>query len=212
MYRPAAFAEDRPDVLAGLIDRIGFAHLVTAAGGLAATPLPLLRVPAPDGPGRLVGHVARANPQWRDLPDGAEALAIFTGADGYISPSWYPSKAEHGKVVPTWNYVAVHAHGTVTVHDDPAWKLDLVTRLTDRHEADRAEPWAVSDAPADFVEQRLRAIVGVELRIDRLEGKRKLSQNRPADDVAGVLAGLDADGDPQGTAVAAEMRTAAADG
>ena len=128
-------------------------------------------------------------------------MAIFAGPDAYISPSWYATKRETGKVVPTWNYVAVHAYGELVVHDDPVWSADLVRRLTDHHEAARDEPWSVDDAPADFVRAQLRAIVGIELPITRLEGKRKLSQNRPAADVAGVIAGLAA-GSPTERAVA----------
>ncbi|TPG58465.1 FMN-binding negative transcriptional regulator [Roseomonas nepalensis] len=190
MYVPPAFREEDLAALHGMMRGAGLANLVTAtAEGLVATPLPLLLAPD-EGPfGTLYGHLARANPQWRQPPLG-DAMAIFMGPDAYVSPSWYPSKREHGKVVPTWNYIAVHAHGPVEFFDDADRLLDAVTRLTDRHEQPRAEPWAVSDAPAAFVQSQLRGIVGLRLPIARLEGKRKMSQNRSAEDRAGVAAGL----------------------
>jgi len=148
---------------------------------------------------RLVGHLARANAHWRRIVDGSPALAIVTGPDAYVSPSWYATKAEHGKVVPTWNYSVVHLRGRVRVHDDADWVRDLVTRLTDRHEQPRPEPWAVSDAPDDYVTRNLRPIVGVELEVEGVEAKAKLSQNRSDEDRAGVARGLQEDGlDPQG--------------
>ncbi|MBL0747673.1 FMN-binding negative transcriptional regulator [Nocardioides sp. G10] len=143
---------------------------------------------------RLVGHLARANGHWRRIVDGSPALAIVTGPDTYVSPSWYATKAEHGKVVPTWNYSVVHLRGSVDVHDDPAWVRALVTRLTDRHESARAEPWAVSDAPPDYIDKNVRPIVGVELVVSSVEAKAKLSQNRSDEDRAGVAHGLSADG------------------
>jgi transcriptional regulator len=206
MYVPKAFAEDRAGVIGAMIDRAAVAHLVTGTDdGLDATTVPLLWVGHLDGAsGSLVGHVARANPMWRTA-DGAEALAIFAGPDAYISPSWYPAKYEHGRVVPTWNYESVLVHGRLTVHDDDAWKLDLVRRLTDHHERDRPERWSVDDAPADFVAKQLRAIVGIELVIGRIEAKRKLSQNRDQADVDGAIAGLES-GSPSEHAVADLMR------
>lgn len=193
MYRKPVFSEERPEALAELVDHIAFAHLVTSGpDGLSATSLPLLLVAGDGGtPDRLVGHVARANPHWRHLGDGVPGLAVFAGPDGYVSPGAYPSKAADPRVVPTWNYVAVHAHGRVVARDEPAWKLDLVARLTERHERERDRPWSVTDAPEDFVERMVGAIVGVELVVDRLEGIRKLSQNRSAADVAGVIGALD---------------------
>ena len=143
---------------------------------------------------RLVGHLARANTHWRRIVDGSPALAIVTGPDAYVSPSWYATKAEHGKVVPTWNYSVVHLRGPVVVHDDAAWVRSLVTRLTDRHESPRDEPWAVSDAPDDYIDKNLRPIVGVELVVASVEAKAKLSQNRSDADRAGVASGLAADG------------------
>ena len=179
MYVPQAFAEDRADVIAGMIESTAIAHVVTRTDdGLDATTVPLLWVGhTDDAPGSLVGHVARANPMWRTA-DGATAVAIFAGPDAYISPSWYPAKQSTGRVVPTWNYESVLVHGRLTVHDDDAWKLDLVRRLTDHHERDRPQPWSVNNAPTDFIAKQLRAIVGIELVIDRIEAKHKLSQNR----------------------------------
>ncbi len=195
MYLPPAFREDRTEVLHDLIRQTGLATLVTRTDdGLIASHIPLLLDPDPAPYGTLVGHLARPNPQAR--PAIGPALVIFQGPDGYITPSYYATKRETGKVVPTWNYVAVHAYGDLTVFDDADQLLEVVTRLTDRHEADRARPWAVSDAPADFVQGMLKGIVGISLRIDRLEGKVKMSQNRPAADRQGVTEGLAADGRP----------------
>lgn len=193
MYVPPAFREDDPAALAAIIAAARLATLVTATpDGLVATPLPLFFDPAEGPMGTLYGHVARANPQWR-LPVSGEALALFAGPDAYVTPSWYAAKAEHGKVVPTWNYVAVHAYGPVEFFEDPDRLRAIVTRLTDLHEAGRARPWAVSDAPDGYIAAQLRGIVGVRLPIARIEGKRKLSQNRSAADRLGVAAGL-ADG------------------
>jgi transcriptional regulator len=193
MYAPVQFREVRLPVLHAAIREIGFASLVSHGDdGLQASHLPLLLTDN-GGLGVLEGHFARANPHWRAFGGGAAALAIFTAADAYISPGWYPSKRETGKVVPTWNYLAIHAEGAVETYDDPAALTDLVTRLTDLHEAGRAEPWAVTDAPADYVAALARAIVGFRLTITKLEGVRKFSQNRPAPDQAGVRAGLAAE-------------------
>ncbi|WP_144118584.1 FMN-binding negative transcriptional regulator [Catellatospora sichuanensis] len=194
MYTPAHFAADEAAVRE-LLTRHGAADLVTAtADGLAATTLPFVYDPDAGPHGALLGHLARNNDQWR-RPVLGEALAILRGPDAYVSPSWYAAKAEHGRVVPTWNYVVVHAYGELVVHDDPAWTGALVRRLTDKHEGRRPQPWSVDDAPAAFVTGQLRAIIGVELRISRLEAKWKLSQNRSAADVDGVVAGLHADGE-----------------
>ena len=173
MYRPAAFDVADRDELFDLIERAAFGHLVTMGqGGFDATGLPFL-VDRRAGPaGRLRGHVARANTQWRSI-DGVAALVLFPITDGYVSPSSYPSKAEHGKVVPTWNYEVVHVHGAVQIHDDPEWLREVVVDLTDRHEATRSvePPWAVTDAPGDFIDRQLRAIVGIEVQIESIEGK-----------------------------------------
>jgi transcriptional regulator len=191
MYVPAAFVEDRPEMVAAFLAAHPMAQLVTMTDeGLVATPLPMLYEPVFDGLGSLVGHVARANPQWSKASSEVEALAIFTGSNAYISPNWYPSKAEHGKVVPTWNYETVHIRGRFIVHDETEWKRALVTRLTEHHESRFERPWAVTDAPSDYVETMLKAIVGVELQITSIQAKRKLSQNRPEPDVVGTIAGL----------------------
>ena len=185
-----------PDDVRPFVEAVATAQLVTVGedGVPDATFLPVLW----EGD-RLVGHLARANRHWRRMVDGSPALAIVTGPDTYVSPSWYASKAEHGKVVPTWNYSVVHLRGAVVVHDDPEWVRSLVTRLTDRHEADRAERWRVTDAPSDYVDKNLRPIVGVEILVESVEAKAKLSQNRSDEDRAGVAAGLAADGiDPAG--------------
>jgi transcriptional regulator len=195
MYLPAHFAQTDLGALHRAIAEAGLATLVSGSeGALEVTHLPLL-LDAAHGPhGRLVGHVARANPHWR-APAGTPGLAIFLGPDAYVSPSWYATKAETGKVVPTWNYLAIHAHGTLRWFEGRDELLEVVTRLTGRHEAARPHPWAVGDAPPDYVDAQLRAIVGVELTITRLEGKWKASQNRSEADRRGVAEGLRRDGD-----------------
>lgn len=203
MYSPSHFEEDRRQVLHGLIAEQPLATLVTlGASGIAANHIPLLLDAAAGEFGTLRGHVARANPVWRDLVAGVESLAIFQGAHGYISPNWYPGKAEHGKAVPTWNYCVVHAYGSLRVIDDAAWVRQAVEDLTTRHEAGFAAPWAVSDAPADYIENMGKAIVGIELPISRLLGKWKVSQNQPAGNRQGVLSGLRAQGTPGAIALA----------
>ena len=190
MYRPAAFRQDDLTALHAQIESTGLA-LLTSNGpaGLQATHLPLL-LAAEDGEfGTLYGHFARANPHWQALA-GQEALAVFSGPDAYVHPGWYPGKAEHGRVVPTWNYIAVHAWGPVETFDEPARLLELLARLTARHEAGRPRPWSLDDAPAEYIERQLRAIVGFALPIRRLEGQWKLSQNRQDADRAGVREGL----------------------
>ena len=194
MYIPAHFTPD-DTTLGELLRHHGAADLVTlTAEGLVATMLPFVYVPEAGEHGALHGHLARNNTQWK-LPVQGEALAIVRGPDAYITPSWYASKAEHGRVVPTWNYLTAHVYGQLVVRDDPDWTENLVRRLTAKHEASRAHPWSVDDAPRAFIEGQLRAIVGVELLISRIEAKAKLSQNRPAADVAGVIAGLRERGD-----------------
>lgn len=192
MYTPPAFREDDPAELRAIMREARLATLVTAtAEGLVATPLPLFLDAGEGAFGTLYGHMARANPQWRLEPAG-EALAIFAGPDAYVTPTFYPSKREHGKVVPTWNYAAVHAYGPVEFFEDEARLRDAVTRLTDLYERPRAEPWAMTDAPERFIEAQLRGIVGVRLPIARIEGKRKMSQNRPQADRDGVASRLGA--------------------
>jgi transcriptional regulator len=190
MYVPPAFREEDRDGLHAMMREAQLATLVTAtAEGLVATPLPLM-LEAGEGPhGVLYGHVARANPQWRLSPMG-DAMAVFMGPDAYVTPNWYATKRETQKVVPTWNYVAVHAYGPVEFFEEADRLLDIVTRLTALHEGAQPRPWAVSDAPESFVRAQLRGIVGLRLPITRIEGKRKLSQNRSAEDRAGVIAGL----------------------
>ncbi len=189
MYIPPLFKEDRIAVLHDAIRTSGLATLVTVTkDGLIASHVPLLLDPAPAPYGTLLGHLARPNPQARGAI--GEALAIVQGPDAYITPSWYATKRETGKVVPTWNYVAIHAAGPIEFFHDADRLLDIVTRLTEKQEDERTAPWAVSDAPADFVQGMLKGIVGFAIPMTRLEGKWKMSQNRPAEDRAGVIAGL----------------------
>ena len=192
MYMPKHFVETRAEVLHGLMRDYPFATVVAnATDGLVANHLPFELVE-----GVLHGHVARGNELVR--MDGAEVLLVFRGPDGYISPNWYQTKHETGREVPTWNYAVVHVHGRLKVVDDAAWLRRLLDTLTDHHEADQPQPWKVGDAPEDHIEKSLKAIVGLEIAIERLEGKFKLSQNHPARNRAGVVAGLrerDDDGD-----------------
>jgi len=207
MYVPAAFTVDDPAEISAMLAAYPMAQLVTMTDdGLVATPLPLLYEPSYDGLGSLVGHVARANRQWAKASSAVEALAIFTGPNAYISPNWYPSKAEHGKVVPTWNYETVHVRGSFVAHDDPVWTRALVTRLTQRHESQFDAPWAVADAPPEYIDSMVKAIVGIEVVITSVQAKRKLSQNRPPADVDGTIAGLTAVGG-ESAAVADAMRS-----
>jgi transcriptional regulator len=191
MYLPPAFQRDDLSSLHAMMRGCPLATLVTQSGGqIVADPIPFLLDAASGNQGALRAHVARANPLWQAHPAGAEALVIFTGPDHYITPSWYATKRETGKAVPTWNYVAVHAHGRLRVHDDPVWLRRQLEELTAQHEAGRAPPWAVADAPADYVAAQMQAIVGIEIVITRLEGKFKVSQNRNLADRQGVVAGL----------------------
>lgn len=195
MYIPSQFAETRIDVLHGLIAAHPLGTLVTLTpDGLDANHTPFEIDPHPAPNGTLRGHFARANPVWRDARRDHEALVIFQGPDRYISPSWYETRRESGQVVPTWNYAVVHAHGPLRVIEDKTWLRVFVGHLTDRYEAGRGEPWKVEDAPADFIDKLLDAIVGVEIPITRLAGKWKVSQNRPAADRDGVVNGLNAEG------------------
>jgi transcriptional regulator len=207
MYNPNGFAiKDLHELQQQILDTRLAVVVTHDEQGLQASHLPLLFSPDQGPSGTLYGHFARANPQWKALQNGAEALVIFAGADAYVSPGFYPSKAEHGKVVPTWNYVAVHAYGTAEVFSDADRLLNLVSALTDRHEAGRDQPWKVADAPADYIDGMLKAIVGFALPIQRLEGKRKLSQNRSTADIAGVREGLAASPDTHDQALAHLMR------
>jgi len=199
MYLPHHFTESRPEVLGAFMRAHPFATLVSLGGdGLIGTHLPMLWDPAPAPFGTLTGHIARPNPQAKGAKGGVDALAIFHGPQAYISPNWYPSKREHGKVVPTWNYIAVHAYGPLKLVDDAEWLRRLVTRLTDLHESFSAVPWKVTDAPDDYVEKMLSAIIGIEIPVTRLLGKWKASQNRTNIDRERVVQGLkerDAAGD-----------------
>ena len=207
MYNPSGFAiKDLHELQQQIIDTRLALVVTHGEQGLQASHLPLLFNPEQGPNGTLYGHFARGNPQWNELQNGAEALVIFAGADAYVSPGFYPSKAEHGKVVPTWNYVAVHAYGTADVFTEADRLLNLVSALTDRHEASRQQPWKVTDAPANYIDGMLKAIVGFALPIQRLEGKRKLSQNRSAADIAGVREGLAASPDVHDQALAHLMR------
>ncbi|MBN7755601.1 FMN-binding negative transcriptional regulator [Nitratireductor aquimarinus] len=190
MYCPPAFRVEELASLHGLMRAARLANVVTfGANGLHASPLPLF-LDETEGPfGTLYGHFARANAQWKDAPL-SDALAIFMGPDAYVSPSWYASKKEHEKVVPTWNYSAVHARGPIEFFDDEARLRDVVERLTNLHEAERPEVWSISDAPAPFLRGQLRGIIGLRLPITGLEGKNKMSQNRSAADRAGVAEGM----------------------
>jgi len=212
MYLPAQFKEDRIPILHDLIRAHPFATLVTLdASGVVANHLPMELDPGAGPLGTLRGHVARGNPMWKAPRLDVESLAVFQGAQHYITPSYYATKAATGKVVPTWNYAAVHVYGTLRVIDDPAWLRAFVEQLTDRHEAAHAAAsgdaaWKVSDAPDAFIATMIGAIVGIELPIARIEGKWKVSQNRPAEDRAGVVAGLSRGDDRAQHAMAALVR------
>jgi transcriptional regulator len=209
LYQPGHGKFEVADAAALLADlcRVVPATLVTrGADGFRATILPMLFDADEGGEhGTLRGHVARGNPHWREIGPSELAIAMFDGPDAYVSPSWYAEKRRTRRVVPTWNYVTAQAQGHITLHHEPEWLLPHVRRLVDRHEALRPDPWSIDDAPDGYVEGQARAIVGVELRIDRLEAKRKLSQNRDEEDVAGTIAGLEA-GTPAEQAVASAMR------
>jgi transcriptional regulator len=203
MYQVAAFREERIDVMHALIRAHPLAVLVTSAGGsLEANHIPLLIDPLPSPCGVLRGHVARANPLWKQRHD-CEVLAVFQGPQVYVMPSWYAEKHETGKVVPTWNYAVVHARGPLIVHDDRDWLRDLVSRLTNQQEAGLPQPWGIADAPADYIERMLGGIVGIEIPVQRIEGKWKTSQNRNDRDRAGVADGLKQSPDPRAQAMAA---------
>lgn len=190
MYIPPAFRETNLPLIHEMMRAAGLFNLVTAtAKGLVCTPLPMFLNADEGEMGVLYGHVAKGNPQWKEPPLG-EALAIFMGPDAYVTPSWYESKSRDGKVVPTWNYLAIHSYGPLEFFEDANRLLEVVTRLTDVHEGRRPRPWAVTDAPPDFIHVQLRGIVGVRLPITRIEAKPKMSQNRTAQDRANVRKGL----------------------
>jgi transcriptional regulator len=203
MYNPAHFKKENPQALRDLMAQFPLATLVTLGSqGLCATHMPLLYDSGASGFGVLRGHMAKANPQWSDVKPEVSALAIFTGPQHYISPNWYPSKAEHGKVVPTWNYVVVHARGPLRVIHDVAWLKRNVSDLTAVHEAGFASPWTPETAPAGYVDSMVKAIVGIEIAIESLDGKWKASQNRPVPDRLGVIDALTNLGTPEGRRMA----------
>jgi len=206
MYIPPSNAPPSADDVTRLLLETRAGDLVTVGDdGLTVSMIPFLYDSSRPPEGSLLGHVARPNAQWRGA-DGREALVLVHGPDGYVSPAWYAAKREHGRDVPTWNYVLVAVHGTLRVHDDAGWTRDVVERLTRAHERGRDEPWDVSDAPEPYIAGQLKAIVGIEVAIERIEAKWKLSQNRSAADVAGAIAGLEA-GSKDDRALAEAMAT-----
>ena len=197
MYAPKHFEQQRPEVLRALMAAYPLAAVVTTSdSGIEANHIPLLFDAQAGGNGLLLGHIARGNGQWKNWGAEQSALAIFQGPQAYISPNWYPTKHENGRAVPTWNYAVVHAHGTIHVHDDPEWLRGFLDRLTATHEASEELPWKPSDAPGTYIDGLLKAIVGVELRITRLEGKWKVSQNQPEANRTGVADALQRIGHP----------------
>lgn len=207
MYLPQQFEEVRLEVLHGLIRSHPLGALVILSGGeLSANHLPFLIQSEPGEKGRLCGHVSRANPVWRQFDGDTEGLVIFQGPECYITPSWYPGKRLDGRVVPTWNYAVVHVHGKPRAIENPDWLLEHVTRLTAVHETGQQQPWRVSDAPQDFIEQMIRGIVGIEIPVSRLVGKWKVSQNRSLPDRLGVAAGLEAQASDRSSAMAEMVR------
>lgn len=209
MYQPSRHREDELEKQHSLIVAHPLGLLVTnGSEGLTANPVPFRLHPSLSKFGVLRAHIARANPLWRDGTSLREALVVFQGVDAYISPSWYATKRENGKVVPTWNYVSVHVHGPIQVIADPDWLRRQIHDLTAVHESSRPAPWSVDDAPAEFIDQMLPAIIGIEIEISRIEGKLKVSQNRAPEDRAGVAAGLRAAGDGRSLAMAALVEEA----
>jgi transcriptional regulator len=206
VYIPSAFREDRKERLAELMRDHPLATLVTMGGsGLIASHVPLIYESLPDSPGILRGHLSRANQQAQDFRSDVEALAIFQGPQAYISPSWYATKPQHGRVVPTWNYVTVHAYGKLEAYTEPSRLRKHLEALTAEHEKSYS-PWTLHDAPPEFIAGLLNAIVGIEIRLTRLEGKWKVSQNRPAEDRSGVIAGLTGRDDPESRTMADLVR------
>lgn len=203
MYQPKHFEETRLEVLQALVANQPLSTLVTISGeGLVADQIPLILQPEIGPLGTLVGHVARANPLWRDTHRETPVLTIFQGPQHYISPSWYPTKQEHGKVVPTWNYVVVQARGILQVHDDAAWVRKQVTQLTQKQERTSAKPWAVDDAPPEYIDSMIKAVVGISIEVTQWSGKWKTSQNQPAVNRVGVVQALGGLTDTQACAMA----------
>jgi transcriptional regulator len=205
MYQPIQFVEDNLTTLHALIRAHPLGLLISAdADDLQANPVPFLIDTTASTHGILRAHLARANPQWQHLQNGARALVVFQGTDAYVTPSWYETKKEHGKVVPTWNYVSVQVRGTVKIMDDPAWLHSQLTALTVQHESGRPDVWSIDDAPASYIEMQKRAIIGIEMEIMEIAGKWKVSQNRALPDRAGVATGLGQDGNHEMAALVAK--------
>ncbi|MEM8802968.1 MAG: FMN-binding negative transcriptional regulator [Pseudomonadota bacterium] len=203
MFQPPVFAEDRVDVMHDLMRAHPFATIVSQLNGeLTADHVPLVLDTANGTYGTLQGHFAVGNPLFRNADGPIDVLTIFQGPQTYVTPSWYPSKQEHGKVVPTWNYVVVHARGTLEFNRDPAFLMNHLHALTDQHESHRETPWSVSDAPDEFVARQLRGLVGFEIALTDMQGKWKISQNRPPKDQSGVEQGLAQSGDPDSVEIA----------
>jgi transcriptional regulator len=195
MYLPSQFTEPRIEELHRIVRETSLGMMVRITGdGMEADHLPFLLDADPGGHGTLIGHVARSNPVWREIEDGAKVLVVFRGVQGYISPNWYPGKQQTHRYVPTWNYEVVHAHGTIHVRDDEKFVRGVVARLTRKHEADQPVPWKMGDAPTDYLARQLSNIVGIEIRLTRLDGKRKLNQHHRQPDREGAIQGLEACG------------------
>jgi transcriptional regulator len=208
MYQPPHHREERLDVQHALIRAHPLGALITfGADGLSANLIPFILDAAATPNGTLKGHLARANRQWRDFDPSVEALVIFQGVESYITPSWYAAKREHGKVVPTWNYATVQVHGPLRAIEDRDWLARQIAALTGENEGKRSEPWSVTDAPEQFVAAQIKGIVGIEIPISRIEGKWKVSQNRPEADREGVIDGLREAGDESADAMAALVAT-----
>ena len=208
MYLPKHFEITDVAPLHEFIRQHPFAALVTRSSeGLTANHIPFMLDPAPAPCGTLRGHVARANPIWRSTSDD-DVLVIFQGPNAFVSPSWYPTKQKTGQVVPTWNYAVAHVHGRMIIHDDPAWVRSHVEALTLRHEETRATPWHVTDAPAEYIDRLVRAVVGIEIPVARVLGKWKVSQNRSDEDRRGVIVGLSAEHSSEATAVGELVKNA----
>jgi len=206
LYNPRWYKEERLEVLQAAVDRISFGTIITnSTSGILASHVPMLIDRSRGERGTLFGHVAKGNSQWRESRQDADGLAVFLGPDAYISPSWYQTKRETGKVVPTWNYAAIHVRGPVAFFEDSERLRDVVTKLTRHHEADSKEPWQVTDAPAGYISDQLKLIVGFEMPIASIEGKWKMSQNRPQADIDGATAALRKRGRLQDEAVSREM-------
>ncbi len=213
MYVPSHFDENCPQVLHAHMERYPLATVIAAtAKGIQVNHIPVIFERGGGGLGTLKGHIARANSLWRDLKGGAEVVVVFQGASHYISPNWYPAKREHGKVVPTWNYTAVHARGRIGWTEDATWLREFLEALTNSHERQYETPWRVSDAPEDYIQQMLAAIVGFEITIGSLTGNWKVSQNRSEADRGGVVSALNASGDARARAMAALVAEPATDG